>query len=73
MTVKHSHYLIADNMGIHDYYKEKYGKESKFLAYGADIHEDYNPEFLKRIRTGGEWLLFAGGSSGTRKQYSNGN
>ena len=26
-TVKHSHYLIADNMGIHDYYKEKYNKE----------------------------------------------
>ena len=26
MAVKHSHYLIADNMGIHDYYKEKYGK-----------------------------------------------
>ena len=23
MTVKHSHYLIADNMGIYDYYKEK--------------------------------------------------
>lgn len=42
MAVKHSHYLIADNMGIHDYYKEKYGKESKFLAYGADIHEDFD-------------------------------
>ena len=47
MTVKHSHYLIADNMGIHDYYKEKYGKESKFLAYGADIHNNYNIEYLK--------------------------
>ena len=47
MAVKHSHYLIADNMGIHDYYKEKYGKESKFLAYGADIHDDYNVEHLK--------------------------
>lgn len=47
MTVKHSHYLIADNMGIHDYYQEKYGKESKFLAYGADIHSNYNASFLK--------------------------
>lgn len=47
MAVKHSHYLIADNMGIHDYYKEKYGKDSKFLAYGADIHADYNVEHLK--------------------------
>ena len=49
MAVKHSHFLIADNMGIHDYYKEKYGKESKFLAYGADIHEDYDEGILKEF------------------------
>lgn len=49
MAVKYSHYLIADNMGIHDYYKEKYGKESKFLAYGADIHDDFNTEYLNEF------------------------
>ena len=49
MAVKHSHFLIVDNMGIHDYYKEKYGKESKFLAYGADIHEDYDEDILKEF------------------------
>lgn len=47
MAVKHSHYLIADNMGIKDYYKEKYGKESKYLAYGANIHDNYNEDYLK--------------------------
>ena len=47
MAVKHSHYLIADNMGIRDYYKEKYGKESKFLAYGANIPDNYSEENLK--------------------------
>ncbi len=47
MAVKHSHYLIADNMGIHDYYKEKYGKESVYLAYGADIRDNYSEDFLK--------------------------
>jgi len=47
MAVKHSHHLIADNMGIHDYYKEKYNKESKFLTYGADIHNNYDVEILK--------------------------
>lgn len=47
MAVKHSHYLIADNMGIQDYYKEKYDKESKFLAYGATIHDYYNADYLK--------------------------
>ena len=49
MAVKYSHYLIADNMGIHDYYKEKYDKESKFLAYGADIHDDFNADYLKEF------------------------
>lgn len=47
MAVKHSHYLIADNMGIKDYYKEKYGKESKFLAYGANIYDNYNDDYLE--------------------------
>lgn len=61
MTVKHSHYLIADNMGIHDYYKEKYGKESKFLAYGADIHDNYNKNFLKEfgLEVNNYYLLIA--------------
>ena len=49
MAVKYSHYLIADNMGIHDYYKEKYDKESKFLAYGADILDDFNADYLKEF------------------------
>lgn len=47
MAVKHSHHLIADNMGIKDYYKEKYNKESKFLAYGANIHNDFDTDYLK--------------------------
>jgi glycosyltransferase involved in cell wall biosynthesis len=61
MAVKHSHYLIADNMGIQDYYKEKYGKESKFLAYGADIHDDYDVEVLKEfgLESNGYYLLVA--------------
>lgn len=49
MAVKHSHYLIADNMGIQDYYKEKYGKESKFLAYGANVYDTYDEDYLKEF------------------------
>ena len=45
-TVKHSHFLVVDNLGIKDYYKEKYGKESKYLPYGANIHNDYNVSLL---------------------------
>lgn len=48
-AVKHSHYLIADNLGIQDYYKEKYHKESKFLAYGADVITDYSQDILKEF------------------------
>lgn len=61
MAVKHSHYLIADNMGIRDYYKEKYGKESKFLAYGADVHEDYDADVLKEygLEAGGYFIVVA--------------
>lgn len=49
-TVKHSHFLIADNLGIQDYYKEKYNKESKFLPYGADIHNDYDISLLEEFK-----------------------
>lgn len=61
MAVKHSHYLIADNMGIKDYYKEKYGKESKFLAYGANIYDNYKEEFLKEygLEKNGYFLIIA--------------
>ena len=48
MAVKYSHYLVADNMGIHDYYKMKYDVPSKFLAYGADIHDDFDEDAPNR-------------------------
>lgn len=61
MAVRHSHYLIADNMGIHDYYKEKYGRESKFLAYGANIHDNYDVGYLKeyRLQPDGYYIVVA--------------
>lgn len=61
MAVKHSHYLIADNMGIKDYYKEKYGRESKFLAYGANIYDNYKEDYLKEfgLEKGGYYLVIA--------------
>lgn len=49
MAVKHSHFLISDNLGIQDYYKERYGKDSKFLAYGADIITAYNVDILNEF------------------------
>lgn len=49
-TVKYSHYLIADNLGIQDYYREKYGKESDFLAYGANIYNNYDESILEEYK-----------------------
>lgn len=49
-TVKYSHYLIADNLGIQDYYREKYGKESEFLAYGANIYNNYDESILEEYK-----------------------
>lgn len=48
-AVKHSHYLIADNEGIQEYYKDKYGKDVDFLAYGAHIHEHYDESLLSEF------------------------
>lgn len=45
-AVQHSAFLIADNLGIRDYYKEKYGKDSEYLAYGADIYSDCDAKYL---------------------------
>lgn len=60
-AVSHSHYLIADNMGIHDYYKEKYGRESRFLAYGANVSDNYDATFLDSLglHADGYYLLVA--------------
>ena len=33
--VKHSDYLIADNVGIQEYLHDEYGRDSEFIAYGA--------------------------------------
>lgn len=50
MTVKHSHFLIADNKGIQQYYKEKYNRESAYLAYGANLPEGYDLSTLQQYR-----------------------
>lgn len=49
VTVKHSRFLIADNAGIQDYYKSKYGKASILLAYGADIPQSYDEQHISKL------------------------
>ena len=42
LAVKTSDYLISDSIGIKTYLKEKYGLNSEFIPYGADLFE--NPD-----------------------------
>ena len=42
-AVKSSRRLVSDSPGIQQYLKEKYGKESDFIAYGAEVPEMAEP------------------------------
>ncbi len=37
LGVKYSDYLISDSIGIQNYLKNKYGKDSVYIPYGADL------------------------------------
>jgi len=39
LGVKYSDHLISDSIGIQDYLKDKYQKDSTFIAYGATVFE----------------------------------
>src|SRR5690606_4271172 len=46
LGAKYSDYLIADSIGIQDYLRETYNKDSEYIAYGATNFIDPNPEVL---------------------------
>ena len=44
------HCIVADSNVIRDYYKETYGRDSTFVAYGADrVARGSHPELLERF------------------------
>jgi glycosyltransferase involved in cell wall biosynthesis len=49
---RHCKYLVADNKGIQQHFKNVYGKESFFLAYGANIHTNYSDKYLEKYNLG---------------------
>ncbi|UTB34118.1 MAG: DUF1972 domain-containing protein [Methanobacterium sp. ERen5] len=58
--------IIADSMGIKEYYDNKYGKSSRFIAYGVNEipeiswNDEYLPESLRGvIEDSNYWLLVA--------------
>lgn len=46
LGVRHSHALVADNVGIQDYLREAYGAGSTCIPYGAEIIEAPPPALL---------------------------
>lgn len=46
LGVKYSDHLIADSIGIQDYLKDTYGKQSVFIPYGANVFENPSAEIL---------------------------
>jgi glycosyltransferase involved in cell wall biosynthesis len=47
LAVRYSSYLISDSIGIQDYLKNKYQKDSVFIPYGAHLFNDPDPADLK--------------------------
>ena len=47
LGVKYSDHLISDSIGIQNYLKETYKSESAYIAYGATLFENNNPDVLQ--------------------------
>ena len=50
IAVSYTRHLIADNRGIQAYIRDKYGRESVYLSYGASIHKNYDLLHLNRYQ-----------------------
>lgn len=47
LAVKRSNLLIADSIAIADYLKNKYQRDSSFIAYGADVFDQPDTSMLR--------------------------
>lgn len=61
VAVADSPHMISDNVGIQEYYKTNFGKDSFFLPYGADPVESTKEEFLGKygLKAQGYLILVA--------------
>ena len=49
IAVKRSKYLIADNMGIQEYYRTQFSRESFYLPYGAETVDHFDGQVLSEL------------------------
>lgn len=61
IAVEKTDYMVSDNKGIQQYYKDQFNKESFFIPYGADLIENFDSLFLAayNIQPNRYYLLIA--------------
>lgn len=61
LAVKKSHALIADNIGMQEYFMKEYKSKSNYIAYGTTIPNGYDIKHLKEysIEEGNYYMLVA--------------
>ena len=61
LAVKFSDFCIADSPVIQSYFRKKYGIESEYIAYGAELFKETNEGMLREygISAGNYFLLIA--------------
>ena len=50
LGAKHSDHLISDSLGIQSYLKQKYDKDSTYIAYGANVFTSPNDTILDEYK-----------------------
>lgn len=50
LAVKSSDYLVSDSIGIQNYLKKKYNKQSTYIAYGANQFNNPNEELISEYK-----------------------
>jgi glycosyltransferase involved in cell wall biosynthesis len=49
LAIKTSDFYIADSKGIQSYLKKKYAINSKYIAYGVQNKQEYNPDLFRKL------------------------
>ena len=48
LAINTSDYLVADSLGIQSFLKNKYQKESEYIAYGAELFSEASEKVIKQ-------------------------
>jgi len=61
VAVKFATVIVADSMVIHAYYRERFGRDSVFIPYGAYTTRRESRDYLKTVGLeGNDYILFVG-------------